>query len=376
MTRIVFVTDYLTTITGGSRFLLEVFKKLTKDKNNEVYIVAGATHEYENLHANSRLHVINLNSFKMNILPSDQPVNAMRFLLKASKIAKELVKELRPCIVHLNSHFQNLIPYIIRLGTPTVCSIHHLEETAQFHSITSKIAKVIIQDLLEVNVPCTVIHVPSNYTRQKILRLRLLGKPSIVVIPPGIELERYTSIPRRPENDLFVMIGRLEKRKHYDHAIATFKIFVKYRPEAKLVIVGDGPLKEKLHMLIERLGLQNTVRLLGAVPEKEKLDILSRAQALIHLGYPEGFGIVLIEALATGVPVITYDIPPMNEIIINKVHGILVKKDNIMELVNALININNLNFHREVLISQAKKYDIKLIAKKFDSLYKKLLQVT
>jgi len=193
------------------------------------------------------------------------------------------------------------------------------------------------------------------------------------VIPPGIEIEKYMSIPRRIEEDLFVMMVRLERRKHCEHAIAAFKVVTRRNPNVRLFIIGDGPMKPYLMQLIKRLSLEKNVHLLGVVDEETKLDFLSRAQALIHLGYPEGFGIAILEALASGVPVIAYDVPPINEIIKNNITGVLIKKDNLIELAEAILNTDKFGFDSKILRNATRKYDISITTRQFDALYKYLV---
>lgn len=373
MVKIIFVIDYLTMRSGGPRFLIEVLRRLAK-KGYEVHVITGSV-DYTSLHINDEINVINLNTYDQRILPSDQPINAMKFIYKATKVIRKTIRNDMTYVLHLNSHLPNLIPYMVKLNTPVLCTIHHLEEVHQIQGLVPKIAKFIVQDLLEVNAPCTILHVPSRYTKHRVTQLGITNKHNIIVIPPGIEVEKYSAIPRRAEENLFVMVGRLEKRKHYEHAIMAFKIAVKYKPEINLIIIGDGPLKSNLVRLIKDLSLEKNVTLLGAVDEQTKLDLLSRAQALIHLGYPEGFGIVIVEALAMGVPVVTYNVPPMNEIIVDKVHGVLVEKDNIGDLAKTLVSFDEINFNYNKLVERAKDYDIKKIVKQFDFLYRSLLGV-
>jgi len=234
----------------------------------------------------------------------------------------------------------------------------------------SKIISVPYQYIIETNIPCNVIHVPSRYVKETLIKKRLFYKKNIIIIPPGIDLDRYPANPKKHEDGLFIMIGRLERRKHYDHAITAFKIVARHRPYYKLVIISDGPLKHELIRLIRRYSLERNVFLLGSVDEETKLELLSRAEALIHLGYPEGFGIVILEALASGTPVVAYDVPPMNEVVKNGVTGILVEKDNIIELARAIMSINRYDFDLKMLRHSAERYDIKIIAKKFEVLYK------
>ena len=101
------------------------------------------------------------------------------------------------------------------------------------------------------------------------------------------------------------MIGRLEPRKNYPLALAAFKIAKTLRPDLKLVITGDGPLRRDLHRTIERLGLQD-VEIKPHATEEEKYQLLAQAEAFLHLGHPEGFSLALFEAATLGAPVITH----------------------------------------------------------------------
>jgi len=378
MTRIVFVIETLSLSTGGPRFIVEVLSRLRRRREYDVDIVSCGI-DYESFVSSdilNKINVINLGICNPKFLPSMQPTNVAQFLIRVSRFLKKDLEN-STYILHLNSHFPNLLAYMVKSrlhDLPVVCSIHHLESTQEFSSLIYKIGKIFLQDILEVNSPCTVVHVPSNHVKQQIKSISITNRNNIIVIPPGIETKKYMSIPRRPRDDMFLMIGRSEKRKHYEHAIAAFKLVSKYKPHAKLIIVGDGPLKTYLLQMVKQLALEKNVFLLGTVDENTKLELLSQAQALIHLGYPEGFGISILEALAVGIPVISYNISPINELITSGINGILVEKDNIMELAKTILKFDATTFDGFTIKSIAKKYDIELISNKFDALYKSLLQ--
>ncbi|RLF17429.1 MAG: hypothetical protein DRZ82_09815 [Thermoprotei archaeon] len=370
MITLISVMDYLSMKTGGTRFLMSIFSKLLKTKKFRVILVVGQVIDKPSL-IDENLEIINLNVYSKYKLPHEQPLNAIKFMSKLRFIIKQLI-DYEHSILHTNSHLPNLLPLLTRVDIPMVCSIHHLESLQYTHTFIGKLGIAILQDFLELNVKCNIIHVPSNHTRSLIQQKSIINRHNIVVIPPGIDTRKYFAIPRKPSNGLFVMIGRLERRKHYDHAITAFKIVARHRPHYKLAIIGDGPLKHELVRLIRRYGLERNAFLLGSVDEETKLELLSRAEALIHLGYPEGFGIVILEALASGTPVIAYDVPPINEIVKNGVTGILIEKDNIIELARAIMSINRYDFDLKMLRHSAKRYDIKIIAKKFETVYRSL----
>ena len=367
MLTVVYVVDYLSIRTGGPRFLMNVFSKLVKTGKFRVFVVTGQV-VGKTLITDENIDIVNLNAYSENRLPHEQPLRAIKFAMKSRFTIKQLVKH-EDSILHTNSHLPNLLPFLTRVDVPVVCSIHHLESLHCAHTFIGKLGIAFLQDLLELNTKCSVVHVPSNHIKSLIQQKSIINKHNIAVIPPGIDTRKYFAIPRNPSNGLFVMIGRLERRKHYVHAITAFKIVARHRPHYKLVIIGDGPLKHELIRLIKRYGLERNVFLLGSVDEETKLELLSKAEALIHLGYPEGFGIVILEALASGTPVIAYDVPPINEVVKNGVTGILVEKDNIIELARAIMSINRYYFDLKTLRHYAERYDIKIIAKKFETVY-------
>jgi len=376
MTGIVYIVDYLSFATGGPRFLVDVLTRLANEF--EIKIITGNIDDYTNVYVlhKKNIDVINLRTYRQSIYPSLQPVSALKFLAKSSRIVSKILHS-KEYILHLNSHLPCLLAYRIRISNskvPIICSLHHLEDVSSLPALLLKVGKVFVQDLAEVNGPYDLIHTVSHFSKRKIEKISLVNKKKIVVIPPGIELKKYLSVSKKVEGNEFVMIGRLEPRKHYHHAIFAVKYAMRYNPDIKLYIIGDGPLRSAIAGLIKRLSLEKNVFLLGKVDEETKLSLLSRAQALIHLGYPEGFGIVLVEALATGTPVITYDVAPLNEIVLHGKTGYLVRKDNIIELVKVITSFDISIFDSNILRGVAKKYDINVIANMFEKLYVSLLR--
>jgi phosphatidylinositol alpha-mannosyltransferase len=126
----------------------------------------------------------------------------------------------------------------------------------------------------------------------------------ITIIPNGIDLKKYhqTKIKKDPNTILF--IGRLERRKGVKYLLEAFQLYTQDNPDAKLIIAGDGPDREKLELLADDLKLKN-VEFLGFISEDLKLDLLARSSILCSPAiYGESFGIVLLEAMATGTMVV------------------------------------------------------------------------
>lgn len=132
---------------------------------------------------------------------------------------------------------------------------------------------------------------------------RSLTDDPIAIVPNGIDLTAYRSpAKRRDPTGLksILYIGRLEKRKGVKYLLQAYKILSAADPGVRLIIAGDGPDRERLEMLTEDLGLKN-VEFIGYISNEKKHELLASADLFCSPAvYGESFGIVLLEAMATG----------------------------------------------------------------------------
>ncbi len=131
----------------------------------------------------------------------------------------------------------------------------------------------------------------------------------ISCIPLGIRRPPPTTADRRrlgfsQREVLLVTVGRLIARKAVDQLVATMSHLP---PTAHLLIVGSGPKEEDLRRQATELGVVERVRFLGYVTEEEKYALLRAADLYVSTSQHEGFGLVFLEAMACGLPVVCYD---------------------------------------------------------------------
>jgi glycosyltransferase involved in cell wall biosynthesis len=123
--------------------------------------------------------------------------------------------------------------------------------------------------------------------------------------------------------DLVVMLARLDAQKRVPHAIASFAHVVRARPGARLEIYGQGPEQGALQRLIDDAGLRDNVRLAGYT--KDPGEVYRRASCSLLTSRFEGFGLVLLESLSHGCPVVSYDVRyGPADIVADGVNGFLV----------------------------------------------------
>ena len=171
----------------------------------------------------------------------------------------------------------------------------------------------------------TVVRVVTPYTKSVLKYLHELTAVSesaaqyvksltdapISIIPNGIDLTRYrkpavsTEGARSPKTILY--IGRLERRKGIKYLLKAFALLAREYPDTELLLAGDGPDREKLELMVEDLEIPN-VRFLGFVDEETKRNLLQSADLFCSPAvYGESFGIVLLEAMASGLVTVAGD---------------------------------------------------------------------
>ncbi|MCE5175155.1 MAG: glycosyltransferase family 4 protein [Bacteroidales bacterium] len=170
-------------------------------------------------------------------------------------------------------------------------------------------------------------------------------------------------------------VGRLYEQKGYDMLIEAWFLVVKKNPDWKLYIYGSGELQEYLIGLIIKKGLSDSLFI--KEPVKNIVDKYIESSLYVMSSRFEGFGMVLIEAMACGLPVISFDCPDgPSDIIANNEDGILVENGNIQQLAEKMSYMIE---HEEIRVQMGQKarenvrrYNQDLIMKKWIDLFKSL----
>lgn len=111
-----------------------------------------------------------------------------------------------------------------------------------------------------------------------------------------------------------VFLGRLHEQKGVFELPGVWKRVVGKHPGARLLVIGEGPHREAMAAGFEELGLRDTVTITGGIEEAEKNRLLARAKVGLSLSHEEGWGLSVTEFLATGLPVVAYELPVFEDI--------------------------------------------------------------
>ena len=283
------------------------------------------------------------------------------FLIKAFVQALYIIPTKKITNIHLGDGMLSPLGLILKriFKTKTTVTIHGLD-------ITFK------QSLYQAIIPKCVAKMDkvicvSNATLQECVK-RGISKEKCAVIPWGVypnefkinatrkDLEKIVEISL-DNKKVLITVGRLVKRKGVYWFIKN--VFPKLNDNYIYLVIGEGPERERIENIINKLNLNNRIKLLGRVSDKELKIIYNTADIFVMPnikveGDMEGFGIVAIEAASTGLPVIASDLEGIKDAIIEGKTGKLVKYNSRSELLSAIkiTKFNKKHLRKEIF----KKY--------------------
>ncbi len=181
-------------------------------------------------------------------------------------------------------------------------------------------------------------------SRANAARLQALGLPGARIVYPGTDPGQFSPPAKAPgPPPRLLTVGRLVPRKGIDTVIRALPLLIPGLPELAYDIVGDGPDRARLKALVSDLGLEETVNFHGAVSQSELTDFYRRAHIFvmparheIEASSMEGFGIVYLEASASGLPVVAGRAGGAVEAVRDGETGLLVPPDNPEALAQTL----------------------------------------
>jgi glycosyltransferase involved in cell wall biosynthesis len=128
-------------------------------------------------------------------------------------------------------------------------------------------------------------------------------------------------IERIPSSALFV--GRLDTRKGFPFLLDAWRQVVARHPEAKLYVLGSGPLRHKADEYLSRHGISSSVEFLAHQPEAELAGWYNRVQVVVVPSVFEGFGLAALEAMACGTRVVATDVDGLRDVVTRREYGAL-----------------------------------------------------
>jgi glycosyltransferase involved in cell wall biosynthesis len=238
----------------------------------------------------------------------------------------------RPSLIHAHFGIEGAaaLRMAVQLGIPLVTTFHGFDATLKTHAMLGSPAwfryPLMRRKLAREG---NLFLCASLFIRQKLLET---GFPESRTHTHYIGVDCRTIRPRADfeEKPLILHVARLVEVKGTRYLLRAFATVARKYHRVRLLIIGDGPLRRQLHALAASLGMRDRVEFLGALPHGAVLSWMRRAAMLVlpgirtATGREEGLGMVLLEAAATGVPIVGSRVGGIPECMLEGETGFLV----------------------------------------------------
>lgn len=224
-----------------------------------------------------------------------------------------------------------------------------------------------------------------NYIKNKLIKLEC-NENKIIKHPLGVDIEKFNfkKIQKSNNNINILTIARLVEKKGIEYSIKAVAKVIKKYPNLKYIIVGDGPLKDQLLCLISELGINEQVKILGWKAQNEIIELFKKSHIFVlasitaQNGDQEGTPTVLLEAQATGLPIISTFHSGIPEIVLDGQSGFLVPERDVDAMAGRL---EYLIEHTEIWTEMGRagrkfveeNFDIKKLNKQLVEIYENII---
>lgn len=290
--------------------------------------------------------------------------------LQAMALARILKKEAPlACVSFLpRSNFVHILSRCFGNRLPVIVT-EHTSSFAYYGSVTSW-AKRQTAKVIRLLYPRSDLVIAASTSIGLSLVEAGLSRAKLRVIPNPVEL-RDTSPEapgRRANRDRIVTIGRLSPEKDHKTLIQAFARVKEALPGATLTIVGEGPERKALERLIASLALESSIFLVGW--QADPFPILLESDVFVLTSTSEGFGVVLVEAMVAGLPIISTNCPGgPAEILGDGEYGILVPVGSSEGVATGLMNMLThdelFQTYRLRSLERARRYSVEDVAPEY-----------
>ena len=231
------------------------------------------------------------------------------------------------------------------------------------------------------------VTVMSRHLASELVRRQVISNFHVHVIPNFVDVARFNRGACRDQvreemgvtEDQFLWLaaGRLAEPKDYPNLLNAFSALSRRHPDARLLIAGDGLLRSYLDSMIQRLGMEDLVRLLGL--RLDMPNLYAASDALVLSSAWEGMPVVILEAMASSTPVVATSVGAVPEVVSDGVSGLIVPPHDHEALANAMGKMMDLPEKTRQMLGRAgydrvlSDFSREFVIDKWEDLFERLL---
>lgn len=321
-------------------------------------------------------------------LPADIPT-----ALPVSSFMDQLLPKLKLDVIHTHHPVllgQTAAAKARDYNLPLVFTFHtQYQEYTHYIPIPQEqvqefLKNTIMNWLREFMRKCQHIVIPSESMRSILVEeYGLVDR--FTVIPTGIDLNPYKAANGSAlraewgwhDDRIIISAGRLAEEKNWATLLQAFALAQKSQPNIRLVLVGDGPQADALRQLAGELGVGERVLFTGKVPFGEMPNYLKAADLFAFASVTETQGLVTLEAMAAGLPVVAVSASGTRDILENGKQGFMVEND-AQDLANGIIKLvespSLMSRFKSAALKKSRTFDHQRLAKRMLKVYEQAIQ--
>jgi glycosyltransferase involved in cell wall biosynthesis len=314
-------------------------------------------------------------------------------LPSAIKAVIGLVRREGVSVLHTNSRLDRIVGHVAGYlsGTPVVTTYHSIvaQSGMTYPSVVRPLIRLVVRLMNIVLARMGVEAKVAVSAAVREARAKDLGCPpsDFAVIYPGLTSEAYADPPTPEQRQsvlrslgvdgagpILICVGRIVEQKGQHFLVRMLPLLLGKWPGLCLLVVGDGRDADFLEREIDSLGVRAAVRLLGNRDDVPALIAVS--DILVHASLSEGFGLVVLEGMAAGKPVVASNLPSIAEFVDDGVTGFLVDSPEPRRLADAVdaLLADGARRHAagEAARVAAKRFDVRNMAAALSAIYERI----
>ncbi|MDD5649958.1 MAG: glycosyltransferase [Candidatus Nanoarchaeia archaeon] len=312
-------------------------------------------------------------------------INYPDFQLVLPRLADMITKirQIKPDVIHIHT------PSFLGWSALLISKMFKIPVVSTYHTLlpdflkylpipnldNSKTAKKLTWDYTKSFYNrCNLVTTPSIAMKEE-LRKNGIKKP-IVFLSNGVDLNKFKFLKMKKSGNIILHVGRIGYEKNIDVLIKAFNEVLKINKDARLVIAGDGPYLEELKNLTKKLKINKKVKFLGRVNYDELPKLYCSSDVFVTASTVETEGIVILEAMACGLPIIGVNKLAIPTIVKNGKNGFVIEPGDYKNIAKYIIEILKNKEERDKFgkesIKVADKYSLNQVIKQLERIYKNL----
>ncbi|MBQ9171580.1 glycosyltransferase [Candidatus Saccharibacteria bacterium] len=325
--------------------------------------------------------------------------HSLRVSVFPARQIKKIMKAFKPDVVHVQVSDPiglSVVSYARKMNVPVVTTEHNQPEVFTEPLHMPKLIKKPVDAMLSSyfysrQKKSDFVTMPTKQAIDNLILSRKKEfKVPVAAVSNGVDLSNFK--PGKASDEIYekykirknvptvVYVGRVDPEKKVGLVVDAFSKVLEKLPEAQLVVVGDGVDRLRIEQNVKKLGALKSIRILGRVLQPDLYELYRVGDVFATASEIETQGIVLIEAAASGLPLIAVNAGAVSEVCITGKNGFLCEPKNVEQISDSIYNILSdkelQKKYSKASLEIAAEHDLEKTIDKFLNIYSRVIKTT